>query len=124
MQSESFATLVNEVVREGQTFARAEIAVLKAEAQTTAIRGVLCLLVALASSVSLVMALALVAAACVIAAQAGPVAALLTAAGVHVVLSSLAIFVTVLKLRPRRAPNDAAEAAPAAELSFSRGEVS
>jgi Putative Actinobacterial Holin-X, holin superfamily III len=121
MQRDSFATLVNEVVREGQSFARAEIALLKVEAREHATRGVACLLVALASSVSLVTALALAAAAWVIAVQGGAVAALLTAAGVHVTVSAIAITVTVLKLR---SAGTTRAAAPPTELGYSRREAS
>lgn len=122
MQRDSFATLVNEVVQEGRSFARAEIALLKVEARATAIRGVLGLVVAVASSVSLIMALGLMAAACALALQGSAVAALLTAAGVQITLSVAAITVTALTLRSPRA--EARAEAPLAELTYSRSEVS
>ena len=119
MQQETFATLVNELAREGRSFARAELALLKLEARETAILGVSCLVMVLVSAMALVTAIALAAAAWVLALQGGAVAALLTAAGVQVAMAAVASSLTLLKLR---SPRNTRAALPA--LEYSPGEAS
>jgi hypothetical protein len=78
----SIAELLRLVIDEGQTFLRAEVSLLKAESAQTLKRAALILVFVMAGAMLLVLAISLVAAAVVLAADGSAVQALLAAAGV------------------------------------------
>lgn len=95
----SLGELLSSIVDQSKVFARAEVDLLKVEAKQNLTKAVLSLIVVLSSAVLLSIALSLIGAAIVIARQGSPALALLTAAGVHIVISASAVIWLVAKLR-------------------------
>ena len=125
-QAGSFADLLRTVVHEGQTFIRAETALLKVEARETLKLAVLYLVLVMGSGLLLAIALSLVAAALVLAADGSAIAALLSAAAVDLVVAGAAVTFMVLRIRAKNAKDNQAHPTEpgSSELTHARSELS
>ena len=125
-QAGSFADLLRTVVHEGQTFVRAETALLKVEARETLKLAVLYLVLVMSSGLLVAIALSLVAAALVLAADGSAIAALLSAAAVDLVVAGAAVTFMVLRIRAKNAKDNQAQSTEpgSSELAHARSELS
>jgi hypothetical protein len=106
---ESLSDLLRSIADQAQTFIRAEVALIKLEAQRTVTSAIIALLVLVASGILLAIALSLVAAGLVVLRGGSAAAALLTAAGVDLIVAVVSSVVAVNWAR-KRAESTAAEA--------------
>lgn len=100
--------LLRAIADQAQEFARAEIGLVKIEAKQGATKAAIVLIVVTGSALLLAIALSLIAAAVVIARHGSPAAALLTAAGVDLLVAGVAIAWMISRLRRRTSNNGAA----------------
>jgi hypothetical protein len=94
--------LLRSIVDQSQVFVRAEVALLKVEAKQTLTEAVIALAVLMAGCVLVAGALSLAAASLVLARSGSAVAALLTAAGVNVVVTVVAAYAVVALFRRKK----------------------
>jgi hypothetical protein len=106
---ESLPDLLRSIADQAQTFVRAEVALIKLEAQRTVTSAIIALLVLVAGGILLAIALSLVAASIVVLRGGSAGAALLTAAGVDLIVAVVSGVVAVNWAR-KRAESTAAEA--------------
>ena len=92
---ESLPELLRSIADQAQTFVRAEVQLLKVESARTVTRAAVALVVLLASGLLLAIALSLAAAATVVASGASPQAALLTAAGVDLIVAGASTWLVI-----------------------------
>lgn len=98
---ESLPELLRSIADQAQTFVRAEIALIKLESQRTVTAAAIALLVLVGSGLLLAIAVSLVAAAIVVVRGGSAGAALLTAAGVDLLVAVLSSVVVVNWARKR-----------------------
>jgi hypothetical protein len=106
---ESLSELLRSIADQAQTFVRAEVSLIKLEAQRTVTSAAIALLVLVASGILLAFALSLSAAAVVLLRGGSTGVALLTAAGVDLIVAVVSSVVAVSWAR-KRAETTAAEA--------------
>lgn len=92
---ESLPELLRSIADQAQTFVRAEVSLVKLEAQRTVTSAAIALLVLVASGILLAIALSLVAAAIVVVRGGSAGAALLTAAGVDLLVAAVSSLVAI-----------------------------
>ncbi|MET0387013.1 MAG: phage holin family protein [Polyangiales bacterium] len=97
----SLPELLRSIADQAQDFARAEIELVKLEARQSLTKAVLMLVIIIGSGILLAIALSLVAAAIVVARDGSPALALLTAAGVDVVVASIALAFMISRTRKK-----------------------
>lgn len=107
--------LLRSIYDQAQVFVKAELELLKVESKSILTKAALGLVVVVGSGLLLAIGLSLVAAAIVLMRGGSPVAALLTAAGVDVLVSALAIGLFLVMARKR--VDDAVSAASTTQLT-------
>jgi hypothetical protein len=112
---ESLPDLLRSIADQAQTFVKAEVGLIKLEAQRTVTSAAIALLVLVASGILLAISLSLVAAGIVVLRGGSPAAALLTAAGVDLIVAVVSSVVAVSWAK-KRAENTAAEASQLTNL--------
>jgi hypothetical protein len=121
--TESLPDLLRSIADQAQTFVRAEVALIKLEAQRTVTSAAVALLVLVASGLLVAIAVSVLAAGAVVLRGGSPGAALLTAAGVDVTVAVVSS-VLVISWARKRAGAAAAEATQLTNLPHHGSSVS
>ena len=116
IQEPSLPELLRSVYDQAQVFVKAELELLKLESKTVITKAAVGLVVVMGSGLLLAIALSLVAAAVVLMQGGSPAAALLTAAGVDVLVSGVAVAFLVWTAR-KRVDASVSEAASPTQLT-------
>jgi len=116
----SLAGLVRAALDQSQVLLRAEVDLLKRQAQTHAVRGIVAFIVALASAVAVVGVIALSVAALVISRGGGSVSALLSAAGASLFVTVVALVSVVFWITSQQEVPDAPDTAHRARAAHNR----
>lgn len=101
IQEPSLPELVRSIYDQAQVFAKAELELFKLESKSVLTKAAVALVVVIGSGLLLAIGLSLVAAAIVLLRGGSPAAALLTAAGVDVLVSALGVTAMMIVLKKR-----------------------